>query len=121
MRAGADPLRVLVVDDNAAVAQAVAAVLRQLGVSVKTADSVATAVPLLRGFRPELVITDISMPAGSGFEMLAEVHRWSATTPVVALTAASDVGRVEAAVFFRVLRKPVSSEQLAELVTLLEE
>ena len=111
---------VLVVDDNLTVAEVVAATLRDLGAGpVVTATSVADAVPLLQTVAPALVITDIYMPGGSGVEMLAEVHRWSATTPVIAMSGGMEIHSVEDAGFFRVLAKPVARATLAEVLTAL--
>jgi CheY-like chemotaxis protein len=112
--------RILVVDDNVPVAEVIAATLRDLGAGpVVTATSVADAVPLLRALRPELVITDVYMPGGSGIEMLAEVQKWSATTPVIAMSGGLEIDAVQDAGFLRVLQKPVSRATLAEVLTAL--
>ena len=120
-RAGeAPPFRILVVDDNLTVAEVVAATLRDLGAGpVVTATSVADATPLLQTVAPSLVITDIYMPGGSGLEMLAEVQKWSATTPVIAMSGGMEIDSVQDAGFFRVLQKPILRATLAEVLTVL--
>ena len=120
-RAGeAPPFRVLVVDDHLTVAEVVGAMLRDLGADlVVTATSVADATPLLQTVAPSLVITDIYMPGGSGLEMLAEVQKWSATTPVIAMSGGMEIDSVQDAGFFRVLQKPILRATLAEVLTAL--
>ena len=116
----APAFRVLVVDDNLTVAEVVAATLRDLGAGpVVTATSVADATPLLRTVAPELVITDIYMPGGSGLEMLTEVQKWSATTPVIAMSGGMEIDSVQDAGFIRVLQKPIARATLAEVLTAL--
>ena len=112
----ANPIRVLVVEDDQAAMEVFADMLDALGATVASAGSVAQARSLLETFRPTLVITDIYMPGANGLVMRAEVRQWNAACPVVALTGADDAALTPDAGFFAVLRKPVSMTTLEALL-----
>jgi CheY-like chemotaxis protein len=74
-----------------------------------------------RSAEPDLVLLDMIMPGRSGLEVLRELRSdpTLAQTPVIMLTAraqAADLEAAEAAGADRVLAKPFSPAQLAELV-----
>jgi CheY-like chemotaxis protein len=113
-------MRVLVVDDDGPVLEVVAEMIASFGALVATATSVGEARLLLETFAPTLVMTDVYMPGENGLVMRAEVRHWNAETPVVALTGADDGEVSPDAGFAHVLRKPVSLETLAAVLTALK-
>jgi DNA-binding response OmpR family regulator len=113
-------MRVLVVDDDEPVLEVLAEMIASFGALVATATSVGEARPLLETFAPTLVMTDVYMPGENGLVMRAEVRHWNAGTPVVALTGADDAEVSLDAGFAHVLRKPVSLETLAAVLTALK-
>jgi DNA-binding NtrC family response regulator len=82
--------RVLVVEDEAYVRESLGALLGGRGYEVTLADGVGTAVESLRGASVDLVLTDLSMPAGGGLELVRQARALS-DAPVVVLTGFGSV------------------------------
>ena len=80
--------RVLVVDDDESVRQVSKLVLASQGYEVITAENGFDALQLLRLALPNLIITDLSMPGMSGFELLSVVRRRFPHLPVIAISGA---------------------------------
>ncbi|HET7669499.1 MAG TPA: ATP-binding protein [Burkholderiales bacterium] len=68
-RAGADPLRVLIVDDNRDSAQTLGMMLRLLGHEVELQYDGPSALAAASKFGPDAVFLDIGMPGMSGYEV----------------------------------------------------
>jgi two-component system, OmpR family, response regulator len=85
--ASTTPARILVVDDEASLADLVAAVLRYEGFTVTTVASGEAAVVAVRAERPDLMLLDIQLPGIDGFEVQARLNAERLTTPTVFLTA----------------------------------
>lgn len=81
------PSRVLVVDDEAFLADFVATALRYEGYETRTAGSSAEAVALARAFDPALVVLDVMLPDRSGLDTCRDLRRLGVDAPVVFLTA----------------------------------
>jgi CheY-like chemotaxis protein len=108
---------ILLAEDNPDVAQVTAMMLRGLGYQVEAVDSGREALQRLeRGPRPDLLLSDIVMPEGiSGADLAREAHRRFPGLPVVLMSGYSDAMRSKT-YGCRVLRKPVSYEELAETI-----
>lgn len=78
--------RVLVVDDEPALARALAINLRAAGWEVATAADGASALEAAATFHPEVVLLDLGLPDMDGTEVLAGLRGWS-DVPVVVLSA----------------------------------
>lgn len=78
--------RILFVDDELAIRQTAAQVLRSAGHEVLTAANGLEALRCLNGALPELIITDLRMPQMSGFEFLAVVRRRFPQIPTIAIS-----------------------------------
>ncbi|MFC3492590.1 response regulator [Glycomyces rhizosphaerae] len=85
MNAEADP-RVLVVDDDPALADVVARYLRREGFEVDYAADGATGLERALSTLPDLVVLDLMMPGMDGFEVCRRL-RQATDIPVVMLTA----------------------------------
>ena len=81
-------IRVLVVDDEAALARALAINLRARGIEVEVAGTGAAALELVSRFRPDVVILDLGLPDLDGMEVLQGIRGWS-PVPVIVLSARS--------------------------------
>ena len=79
--------QILVADDDAAIRDLVAQVLKGDGHQVVVAADGVTAWRLFREQRPAVVVTDIRMPGKSGLELLAEINRLSPATAVIIMTS----------------------------------
>ena len=77
----------LVVDDEPFLREAVAASLRFLGFQVTTADTAAGALRLARDRPFNLVVLDVMLPDGDGFEVVRRLRRDGFGVPVIFLTA----------------------------------
>ncbi|HET8569051.1 MAG TPA: response regulator transcription factor [Candidatus Limnocylindria bacterium] len=83
------PSRVLVVEDDAAVAELVTLYLRNAGFTVEHAPDSARAREAAKAFRPALVVLDLGLPDGDGRDLFREL-RTRADTPVLVLTARAE-------------------------------
>ena len=81
--------RVLIVDDEPAIADTLSYVLRSEGHVVEQAENGAAALALLRDAPPDLALVDIGLPDISGFELVRRLRAFS-TLPVMFLTARSE-------------------------------
>jgi DNA-binding response OmpR family regulator len=81
--------RVLVVDDDATIADAVAARLRSEGFEVTTAADGPGAVAAAEEGRPDLVVLDVMLPGLDGLEVCRRIRALS-DVPVLMLTARAE-------------------------------
>jgi PAS domain S-box-containing protein len=111
--------RVLVVDDDANARAVLSMMLRQFGVSVGTADSVADAVRSLGESEYDLVLSDIAMPGEDGVALVRRIRAGEtgrSDIPVIAVTALADTASLVGAGFDAFLQKPVEPQGLAAAV-----
>jgi len=78
--------RVLVVDDEQSVLQVSSMVFQGHGYEVRTARDGFEALVELRRSMPDLIVSDLTMPNMSGFELLSIVRRRFPHIPVVAIS-----------------------------------
>lgn len=103
---------VLAVDDEEDVRELIRLVLAKHVREVVVADSVASAMVLLKSVQPTLIISDICMPEYDGYDLIRRVRAAAGTraTPAIALSAYSlDASRdaALAAGFDMFVRKPL--------------
>lgn len=111
--------RILIVDDEANARNALAEILSDEGFQTKTAADGFKALPVLAGFDPQLVLTDLKMPGMDGLGLLAKVHEHDADIPVVLMTAFGDVETAVSAIqrgAVDYLTKPLHSEALLVVI-----
>ncbi len=84
--------KVLVVDDDPSQADFAAAILRKVGIEVKTVTESLRILETLRAFRPELILMDVYMPDASGVELTTIIreHKDLMDIPIVYLSAEHD-------------------------------
>ncbi len=80
------PVSVLVADDEEGIRQLVVHWLGQAGHRVVAFDSGKTASTLLRSQRFDVVVTDVVMPDGDGFEVIAQVRRLQPACRILAIS-----------------------------------
>lgn len=80
---------ILIVEDEDAIAEALAYALSTDGMTTTHVRLIADARRELADRRPALMILDVGLPDGSGFELCREV-RSSSTLPIILLTARSE-------------------------------
>jgi CheY-like chemotaxis protein len=116
--ASLEGMRVLVVDDDVAVLDATATLLRRLGCSVITADSIEAALAAADP-APDLVLTDYQLRRGeTGIALVRRLVARYPGLPAVLVTGdtAPDRLREAAESALPLLHKPVSAEALRALI-----
>ena len=88
--------RLLLVDDESQILRTLQATLASQGYEIRTAPNGLDGLILFREWRPDLVITDLSMPEMSGVELCREI-RTIATTPIIVLSVREQEGAKVAA------------------------
>ncbi len=86
-RADGNPINVLVVDDEAVLAEMVSMALRYEGWNISTAGDGSTAIAVARAQRPDVVVLDIMLPDMSGLDVLHKLREENPQLPVLLLTA----------------------------------
>ena len=112
---------VLLVDDDNAVLLAIGVRLKGMGYTVYTAKDAVNAVSAVRVNRPDVVVLDISLPAGDGFTVAERLQKMigSAATPIIFITASENPTlrtRVMQMGGSCLLRKPFDATQLADAI-----
>jgi two-component system response regulator MtrA len=81
--------KVLVVDDDAALAEMLTIVLRNEGFEPVVCATGDAAMPAVREHRPELVLLDLMLPGRDGIDVCREIRAESGV-PIIMLTAKND-------------------------------
>src|SRR5689334_21703009 len=85
-------MRILVVDDDAAVRDSLARTLRFEGYQVDTANDGREALDAVRAAEPDAVILDVAMPVMNGLDACRQLRGEGLFVPVLMLTARDGVG-----------------------------
>ena len=80
-------MKVLLLEDEPAVAQVVDSYLRRDGYETTLCGTVKDALAALRKSRPEMMILDVELPDGSGLDILRETASTGERVPAIVLTA----------------------------------
>ena len=117
----AEPLRVLIVDDDRSQVVFCDAVLRRRGLTIQVAASADEALAQVGSFRPDLVLVDLYMPGVDGMALTARMRELPATllVPIVFISGEQDVGKRVRAINIGgddFLTKPVRPAHLIEVV-----
>jgi hypothetical protein len=114
-----DGIHVLVVDDNVDAREIYKQILTYAGASVVAVSSATMAVKALRQLRPDVVVSDLSMPRRDGMWLIGWIRKRDAKRgdhlPVVAVTARDDLYLAATAHrvgFDAYLTKPVPPREL---------
>lgn len=86
-----DPVKVLVVDDEANIVELLTVSLKFQGFDVRSANSGSDALRVAREFRPDAYILDVMMPGMDGYELLQKLRSEGLEGPVLYLTAKDGV------------------------------
>ncbi len=114
--------RVLVVDDDPAVADSMSVLLQIDGHEVRVAADGETALQVASSFQPQLVLLDIGLQGMNGYEVARQLRAQQSTDKKVCLVAVTGYGHEEArtrseqAGFDRHLVKPVNPDTLCDML-----
>ena len=90
------PPDVILADDERVVRLSISALLESSGFAVRVARNGEEALRLYRERRPDLMLLDVMMPKGNGYEACETIRRTDVDTPVLFLTALdSDVDELK--------------------------
>jgi two-component system KDP operon response regulator KdpE len=90
------PVRVLVIDDDPAMTELLALILRTKGFEVLVANSGADGVKSICNSAPEVVLLDLMMPEMDGWRVCQKVRECS-NVPIIVLSALDSPGMVASA------------------------
>ena len=95
--------RILVVEDESAIARGLKFNFEQEGYQVDIAEDGPAALDIIRSADPEvdLVVLDLMLPQMSGYETCRELRRLDQDVPVLALTVADSGGRQDSGLRLR--------------------
>ncbi|MDD9937627.1 MAG: sigma-54 dependent transcriptional regulator [Myxococcales bacterium] len=112
--------RILVVDDEAGLREMLRVLLKRHGHYVDVADGQRRAVELLRAPPAyDVVITDLSMPDGSGMGVLGEAKKVEDSTQVIMITAYATTAQAVQAMkegAYDYIQKPFKNDELLAVV-----
>jgi signal transduction histidine kinase len=116
------PLRVLIVDDNVIVAEALGWMLEEIGHACESIHDGRQAIEAAGRFRPDAILLDIGLPGMDGYEVCRTLRRDERfrTTTIIAQTGwgqDKDKALAIAAGFDHHLTKPVMIEDLEKLLS----
>jgi CheY-like chemotaxis protein len=112
---------VLLVEDDRDSREMYAVALGIAGFRVAEAGTAADATRVAHARRPDVIVSDLTLPDADGCDLLSELHQNTGTrgVPSIALTGRSsddDIDRCTAAGCSRVLVKPCAPDALAETI-----
>jgi DNA-binding NtrC family response regulator len=111
--------RILIVDDEANIRNALAKLLTKAGHTVKSAASAQEALAMVRANPFDVILTDLRMPGEDGLGLLHEIKMQDPTVEIIVMTA---YGTIETAVHamregaYDYIEKPINMERLPLLL-----
>ncbi|MCY2686241.1 hybrid sensor histidine kinase/response regulator [Salinimicrobium sp. TH3] len=116
-----EKISVLIVDDEPAQLGLLKELIRNAGMSYRTAQNGKEALKIIKATSPHLVLTDIQMPKMDGFELLRKIRKDPSREdlPVIALSGQPDVSAADYLKkgFSGSLLKPYSSQELLKIIS----
>ena len=85
------PPRLLVVDDERSIREMLEIGLQSRGFEVRSVADGPAAIPVIKEWKPELIVLDVMLPKIDGLEMLPALRRLT-EAPIVMLSAKGEVG-----------------------------
>ena len=109
-------LRVLIVDDDSAIRELIATLLKHSGIDAEMVADGDAALRNIRYGQYDAIILDLMLPGTNGFEVLRDIKtNWPSMLPrVVVVTAASErtLGDFDRSGIRKLLRKPFDINEL---------
>lgn len=111
--------KILLVDDDTDLLRGMALSFRALGYQVLSAQDGVSAVRIARHEQPDLIVLDLGLPGGDGFQVMAWLENLKAAIPVIVVSAreaAANRDRALQAGARAFFQKPVDREEFAAAV-----
>ena len=111
-------LNILIVEDHENTAVVMSKLLKRIGHEVMTASTVRQALDVLRTTPLDLLVSDLGLPDGNGFEVMTELSKVSAAKGIAisGYGMEEDVERSNRAGFSAHLTKPIDVQKLQETI-----
>lgn len=113
---------ILVVDDDKSLRDLLAAILREQGYSVQTAEEGNAALSHMESEKFDLVISDIIMPGKEGIETIREIRQAHPDVQIIAMSTGGSLGNAQILEYARMIgaheaiRKPVELQGLIDTI-----
>jgi len=112
-----EPYRVMIVDDDAVLAEHYSLVLQNSQMQVRLTSAPEQVLDMMQAFNPEVLLLDVNMPGCSGPELaqMIRLHDEWLRVPIIYLSAETDIARQMAALLKAgddFITKPISDSQL---------
>jgi CheY-like chemotaxis protein len=112
---------ILVVDDDPALRRSIRTFLEGYGYAIREADGAREGQAAIREACPDLILTDIYMPDGDGFELIREIRNGDRPVPIVAMSGGAHPGYDQLEVAEKlgavgIIDKPFRQSNLLEMV-----
>jgi DNA-binding response OmpR family regulator len=78
---------VLIVDDDLSVLDSLRILLESFGFAVSAVPTLGEALLELNAQRPDVVVTDIFMPDGDGFELINSLREFHVSVPIIVVSS----------------------------------
>jgi len=108
-----------IIDDDKSIRWVFEKALARTDLNFKTFSSIKDALQAIKDEEPQVIVSDIRMPQGSGLELLQVIQEKYAHIPVIIMTAYSDLESAVAAFqggAFEYLAKPFDVDQAIEII-----
>ena len=108
-----------IIDDDRSIRWVFEKALARTDMEFKTFSSIPETLAALETSEPQVVVSDIRMPSGSGLDLLQEIKRRLPDVPVIIMTAYSDLESAVAAFqggAFEYLAKPFDVDQAIDII-----
>jgi DNA-binding response OmpR family regulator len=91
--------KILIVEDEKDLREAIKTALQYEGFTVETAEDGVEAFTTAHAFRPDLILLDILMPKQNGIETLKSLRKeeWGKDVPVIIMTVLDDMDKLSEA------------------------
>ena len=109
----------MVVEDHDDLRNLLVVGLEAAGAFVMSANSAAVALTYMKVVRPDVLVSDLSMPGQDGFELLQEVRSSPALmdVPAIAITGHGDLrSKADRSGFQQFMEKPIDTEELCRAI-----
>jgi CheY-like chemotaxis protein len=112
---------VLLIDDDNIFLLTIGVRLKSMGYTVYAAKDAVNAISAVRKNNPDVIVLDVSLPAGDGFMVAERLQKLisTATTPIIFVTASEKPGLRERAMkvgAVAFLKKPFDATTLADAI-----
>jgi DNA-binding NtrC family response regulator len=112
------PPSILIIDDETAILDTLRILLRNEGFEVTTAQGGKAGLDQLKNAAPDIVLSDVRMPAVTGLDILSAVREQDPEIPVILMTAQASLQSAIQAVnegAFYYIQKPFSNDDLVAI------